>query len=193
MTHRPTLQINGQVIQNVKCCILVYWLIFIFVHISRCDDLFVWICALFSLHRIIDKSSLLIARTVVLGIVISVMVIARKSNLWGKNCCKFTTESDNERILFWKSVNVWGSYGQEFSVLLFWLTVYIVFVILFAVIFIIVVWKPGPKNTRMHVIATPLRAKVRSCWKTISGTCDHCSRHQSVRRVWLPISVLCWP
>jgi len=26
---------------------------------------------------------------------------------------------------FWKSVNIWRSYGQEFSVLLFWLTVYI--------------------------------------------------------------------
>ena len=26
---------------------------------------------------------------------------------------------------FWKSVNIWGSYGQEFSVLFFWLTVYI--------------------------------------------------------------------
>jgi len=25
---------------------------------------------------------------------------------------------------FWKSVNIWGSYGQEFSVLFFWLTVY---------------------------------------------------------------------
>jgi len=24
---------------------------------------------------------------------------------------------------FWKSVNIWGSYGQEFSVLFFWLTV----------------------------------------------------------------------
>ena len=26
---------------------------------------------------------------------------------------------------FWKSVNIWGSYGQEFSVLFFWDTVYI--------------------------------------------------------------------
>ena len=25
---------------------------------------------------------------------------------------------------FWKSVNIWGSYGQEFSVLFFWDTVY---------------------------------------------------------------------
>ena len=32
-------------------------------------------------------------------------------------CCKFTTESVTERI--WKSVNIWGSYGQEFSVLFF--------------------------------------------------------------------------
>jgi len=40
--------------------------------------------------------------------------------------------------------------------------VYIVFVILFAVIYVTVVWKPGPKNTRMHIIATPLRTKVKS-------------------------------
>ena len=26
---------------------------------------------------------------------------------------------------FWKSVNIWGSYGQEFGVLFFWDTVYI--------------------------------------------------------------------
>ena len=26
---------------------------------------------------------------------------------------------------FWKSVNIWGSYGQEFSVLFFWDTVYV--------------------------------------------------------------------
>ena len=27
---------------------------------------------------------------------------------------------------FWKSANIWYSYGQEFGVLFFWLTVYIV-------------------------------------------------------------------
>ena len=37
-------------------------------------------------------------------------------------CCKFTTESVGER--FWKSLNIWGSYGQQFGIMFVWLTVY---------------------------------------------------------------------
>ena len=37
-------------------------------------------------------------------------------------CYKFLTESTVKK--FWKSVNIWWSYGQELGVLFFWLTVY---------------------------------------------------------------------
>ena len=33
-------------------------------------------------------------------------------------------EFDATLPLFWKSVNIWGSYGQEFRVMFFWLTAY---------------------------------------------------------------------
>ena len=36
---------------------------------------------------------------------------------------EFTSESASDKN--WKSVNIWGSYGQQFSVLFFWLTEYI--------------------------------------------------------------------
>ena len=41
-------------------------------------------------------------------------------------CCKFTTESVSEKVR--KSVNIWWSYGQEFGVLFFWLTVYTLYI-----------------------------------------------------------------
>ena len=39
---------------------------------------------------------------------------------------------------FWKSVNIWRSYGQEFGVLFVWLTVYITVVVV-VVVFVVVV------------------------------------------------------
>ena len=49
-------------------------------------------------------------------------VVPEKGPLNGCVCVsyKFTSESTSERI--WKSVNIWGSYGQEFSVLFFFET-----------------------------------------------------------------------
>ena len=63
---------------------------------------------------------------------------------------------------FWKSVNIWGSYGQEFSVLFFWDTVY--------------VWTMRPKQWPVELSSSneKVRRRYRLLWRRI-GDGDGCN------------------